>query len=101
MRINPILVIFALLMGGQLAGFVGAFIALPIAAILRETIVYLRRHLTFQSWDLPAAPAPPQPVERCPECDALVPRGEHECPACGTERTHGDGAAAAAAAAPE
>ena len=56
LRINPMLVIFALLMGGQLAGFVGAFIALPIAAILRETIVYLRRHTRFQRWDLPAEP---------------------------------------------
>ena len=45
LRINPILVIFALLLGGQIAGFVGAFISLPIAAIVRETIVYLRRHL--------------------------------------------------------
>ena len=49
LRINPLLVIFALLLGGQIAGFVGAFIALPIAAIVRETIVYLRRHLVFQS----------------------------------------------------
>src|SRR4051794_24528430 len=73
LRINPILVIFALLMGGQLAGFVGAFIALPIAAILRETIVYLRRHLAFQPWDLPTAqPPPPQAQVRCPECGVLV-----------------------------
>ena len=45
LRINPLLVIFALLLGGQIYGFIGAFIALPIAAILRETVVYLRRHL--------------------------------------------------------
>lgn len=32
-------------MGGRLYGFVGAFIALPLAAIARETAVYLRRHL--------------------------------------------------------
>src|SRR3954454_4826113 len=30
LRINPLLVIFALLLGGQLYGFVGAFIALPL-----------------------------------------------------------------------
>src|SRR5215216_8012573 len=35
LRINPLLVIFALLLGGQLYGFLGAFIALPIAATLR------------------------------------------------------------------
>ena len=58
LRINPLLVIFALLLGGQLYGFLGAFIALPIAAILRETTVYLRRHVRIEPWDLPAvAPA--------------------------------------------
>src|SRR4051795_112315 len=60
LRINPLLVIFALLLGGELAGLLGAFIALPIAAIVRETVVYMYRHLEFQRWDLPAeAPPPP------------------------------------------
>ena len=55
LRINPLLVIFALLLGGQLYGFIGAFIALPIAAVLRETVVYLRRHLVLEPW--PRTPA--------------------------------------------
>src|ERR687898_770003 len=55
LRINPLLVIFALLLGGQVYGFIGAFISLPIAAILRETVVYLRRHLVLEPW--PRAPA--------------------------------------------
>lgn len=50
LRINPILVIFALLVGGELYGIVGALVALPIAAIARETIVYLRRHLVLEPW---------------------------------------------------
>ena len=50
LRINPLLVIFALLLGGQIYGFIGAFIALPIAAVLRETVVYLRRHLVLEPW---------------------------------------------------
>src|SRR4051812_39581942 len=62
LRINPLLVIFALLLGGELAGFVGAFIALPIAAIVRETVVYMHSHLEFQRWDLPAE-APPPPAQ--------------------------------------
>ncbi len=53
LRINPLLVIFALLLGLQLHGVVGALIALPILSILRETAVYLARHLTFESWDSP------------------------------------------------
>jgi predicted PurR-regulated permease PerM len=100
LRINPLLVIFALLMGGQLGGFVGAFIALPIASIVRESVVYLRRHLRFQRWDLPAEPAVAEPQERCPECGVAVPRGAQECAACGTELGDSDAAAAARASAP-
>jgi predicted PurR-regulated permease PerM len=35
LRINPILVIFALLVGGEIYGIVGALVALPIAAVVR------------------------------------------------------------------
>jgi predicted PurR-regulated permease PerM len=107
LRINPLLVIFALLLGGQLYGFIGAFIALPIAAMVRESVVYFHRHLAFERWDLPAAaprPAPPpgeaaQPTP-CPECGADVASGASRCPACGTELGDPDGAAAAGAGAP-
>jgi predicted PurR-regulated permease PerM len=51
LRINPLLVIFALLLGLQLYGIVGALVALPILAVLRETFVYLSRHLTFEPWE--------------------------------------------------
>jgi predicted PurR-regulated permease PerM len=51
LRINPLLVIFALLLGLQLHGIVGALIALPILAILRETVVYLSRHIELEPWD--------------------------------------------------
>jgi predicted PurR-regulated permease PerM len=100
LRINPLLVIFALLLGGEIAGFLGAFLALPIAAILRETIVYLHTHLTFQRWDLPAESPPPRPQVHCPECHALIPRGAEECPACGTELGDRDAAVSASATGP-
>jgi predicted PurR-regulated permease PerM len=51
LRINPLLVIFALLMGLQLDGVIGALVALPVLSVLRETAVYLSRHVTFESWD--------------------------------------------------
>jgi putative heme transporter len=50
LRINPLLVIFALLLGEHMYGVVGALVALPVLAILRETVVYLHRHLSFESW---------------------------------------------------
>jgi predicted PurR-regulated permease PerM len=51
LRINPLLVIFALLLGEHLYGLVGALTALPILSVLRETAVYLNRHLSFEPWD--------------------------------------------------
>jgi predicted PurR-regulated permease PerM len=50
LRINPILIILALLIGYQLYGIAGALIALPVASVLRETVIYLRRHLVFEPW---------------------------------------------------
>ncbi|HEV3093458.1 MAG TPA: AI-2E family transporter [Solirubrobacteraceae bacterium] len=51
LRINPLLVIFALLIGLQLYGIVGALVALPILSVLRETAVYLSRHLKLEPWE--------------------------------------------------
>jgi predicted PurR-regulated permease PerM len=50
LRINPILVILSLLIGFQLYGVAGALVALPVAAVLRETAQYLRRHLVLEPW---------------------------------------------------
>ena len=50
LRINPILVIFALLLGLHVDGIIGSLIALPILSVLRETVLYVRRHTTLESW---------------------------------------------------
>jgi putative heme transporter len=103
LRINPLLVIFALLLGGQMFGIVGAFIALPIAAMVRESVVYFRRHLVFERWDLPAAAAPPPSAlaeDPCPECGAPRPAGATRCSACGTALAGPDAEAAATSSAP-
>jgi predicted PurR-regulated permease PerM len=111
LRINPLLVIFALLIGGRLYGFAGAFLALPLAAVLRETVVYLREHLVLEPWGTPSAealglvpPAPPQTADggarRCPECGTPAGSESAFCAACGTELGDADEAAAAASAAP-
>ena len=103
LRINPLLVIFALLVGGQIYGIIGAFIALPIAAILRETLVYMRRHLILEPW--PRAPAVAlagvgTEAVACPECGAGVAPGATRCPSCGTELGGTDESAVAASAGP-
>jgi predicted PurR-regulated permease PerM len=105
LRINPLLVILALLLGGQLYGFIGAFVALPVAAVIRETVDYLGRHLVLEKWDLPSAAdllhrrAPPSGAV-CPECGAARPAEASFCPSCGTELGTADEAASAASAAP-
>ncbi|HTN23072.1 MAG TPA: AI-2E family transporter, partial [Solirubrobacteraceae bacterium] len=78
LRLNPLLVILALLLGGEIYGFFGAVIALPIAAIVRETVVYLRRHLVFEPWGTASPllmaerppPAPPPAAHPEPEAEA-------------------------------
>ncbi|HWF75347.1 MAG TPA: AI-2E family transporter [Solirubrobacteraceae bacterium] len=57
LRINPILVILALLIGDELYGIAGALLALPVASVLRETVVYLRRHLVLEPWTTAVAGA--------------------------------------------
>jgi predicted PurR-regulated permease PerM len=103
LRINPLLVIFALLLGGQVYGFIGAFISLPLAAIVRESVVYFRRHYAFERWDLPSAAEPVPdalPESRCPECGAPRPERATTCPSCGTELGGPDAEATAASSAP-
>jgi predicted PurR-regulated permease PerM len=89
LRINPLLVIFALLLGGEAYGFLGALLSLPIAAMLRETVVYLRRHLVLEPWGTPTLlglaerrPRPPAP-RLCGECGAETAQGDTFCRACG------------------
>jgi predicted PurR-regulated permease PerM len=88
LRINPILVIFALLLGGEAYGFLGALLSLPIAAMVRETVVYLRRHLVLEPWGtasllgMSAAPARP-PARTCADCGTPASQGDTFCRACG------------------
>ena len=93
LRMNPLVVIFVLLLGGHLHGIVGALVALPLAAIARETALYLRRHLVLEPWGTPSAAvladeAPavePRPARRrCPECGTSAVPSAQFCFACGT-----------------
>jgi predicted PurR-regulated permease PerM len=56
LRINPVLVIVALLFGDSIYGVIGALMALPVAAVIRETILYLRRHVVLEPWRTQAPP---------------------------------------------
>jgi predicted PurR-regulated permease PerM len=91
LRINPLLVIFALLFGAELFGILGALLALPTAAVLRETVVYLREHTVFEPWGTTSPLAVtgfervPDAPRRCPECGQAAPAGDAFCRRCGSE----------------
>jgi predicted PurR-regulated permease PerM len=59
LRINPILIIVALLVGDKLYGIPGALVALPVIAVIRTTVLYLRDHTVLESW---GSPHPPEPL---------------------------------------
>ena len=84
LRINPILVILALLIGFKLYGIAGALLALPIAAVIRQTVLYLRRHLVLEPWGtLGSGVMSNVGVERCPDCGTPAGGRDAYCRSCG------------------
>jgi predicted PurR-regulated permease PerM len=83
LRINPILIILALLIGYQIYGIAGALLALPIATMLRTTVIYLNRHLVLEPWGTLGAGVLGSGLERCPECGAPAAPQDTYCRSCG------------------
>jgi predicted PurR-regulated permease PerM len=54
-ELHPAAVIFAIIVGGALAGLLGAILALPIAAAMRDVVRYLFRRLSPDATDALAA----------------------------------------------
>ena len=50
LRLHPLLVIFGLLAGGEIYGFPGILIALPLLAALRAAWEFFSERVTFQKW---------------------------------------------------
>ena len=85
LRINPILIILGLLIGFTLYGIAGALLALPIATIIRQTVLYLRRHLVLEPWGpLGGSGVLATGLERCPDCGAAAGPHDTYCRSCGT-----------------
>jgi len=86
LRINPILIILSLLIGYQLYGIAGALVALPVAAIIRQAVIYLRRHLVLEPWHTapPLAAVVGLGPDRCPDCGAIAGSADAFCRSCGT-----------------
>ncbi len=85
LRINPILIILALLIGYQLYGIAGSLVALPVIAVMRQTALYLRRHLVLEPWGVMGAGLGMLSVapERCPDCGSAANGDDAYCRVCG------------------
>jgi predicted PurR-regulated permease PerM len=83
LRINPILVILALLIGYEIYGIAGALLALPISAVIRQTVLYLRRHLVLEPWGTMGSGVIAAGLERCPDCGAPAEPRDAFCRTCG------------------
>jgi len=49
-RVHPLVVIFAVLAGGEIHGITGMLIAIPLIPLVKETIVFLRPRTHFEGW---------------------------------------------------
>jgi putative heme transporter len=67
LELHPIVVTFAFLLGGQLAGAIGAIVAIPLAAVVQAFVVkYLERYRAQRGWPGPDEPSSPMPESREP-----------------------------------
>ena len=71
--VHPLVVIFSLLAAAQLYGIAGVFLALPLVAIGREVVLFLRERISFESWrgqplpvEVPVEVTPPDPPPGAP-----------------------------------
>jgi len=55
-RLHPVTVIVALLVGAEFLGVIGVFIAVPVAAVIRVFFTYLRQRMGMEEEPLNAAP---------------------------------------------
>ena len=83
LRVNPILIILGLLVGYQLYGIPGALVALPAIAVIRATVVYLRRHLVLEPWTVAAPEVLAIGPDRCPDCGTAAGERDGFCRSCG------------------
>jgi predicted PurR-regulated permease PerM len=78
LELHPIVVTFAFLLGGQLAGAIGAIVAIPLAAVVQAFVVkYLEGYRAQRGWPGPDDPtvAPAAAPPSTPPDDTAAPVG--------------------------
>ena len=49
-RVHPLLVVFVILAGGQIHGLTGAFLAIPLIPMVKESVTFLSSRVSFEGW---------------------------------------------------
>lgn len=73
--VHPLVVIFGLLIGESLAGFVGVLLAIPVVVIAKESVAFATERLGLDTPEPGAAPEP-APERRAPAPPPAPARGE-------------------------
>jgi predicted PurR-regulated permease PerM len=60
-RVHPLVVIFAILAGGEIHGITGMLIAIPLIPLIKETWLFFRPRLQFEAWCAAVTGASPTP----------------------------------------
>jgi len=77
-RVHPLVVIFAILAGGEIHGISGMLIAIPLIPLVKETAVFLWPRTQFESWgaaaggavDAVTGAAPAEPPDDTPAANS-------------------------------
>ncbi len=69
-RVHPLIVIFAILAGGEIHGLTGMLLAIPLIPLVKETIVFLRPRLRFERWCLSTRGVVDEALEGTPRAAA-------------------------------
>jgi predicted PurR-regulated permease PerM len=81
-ELHPAIVMFAIIVGGSLGGLLGAILALPITAAMRDVVRYLFRRLSPDSPDALAASITGLGLEHHPGIHGVTgPTGDPAVPA--------------------
>ena len=77
LRLHPLLVIFGLLAGGEIYGFLGIFVALPLLAVIRAIWEFFSDRIELEPWEESELPLAGVDVEERPppEVPRAVGRG--------------------------
>ncbi|HJW76373.1 MAG TPA: AI-2E family transporter [Thermoleophilia bacterium] len=70
-RVHPLIVIFVILAGAQIHGVTGAFLAIPLIPMVKESISFFSSRVSFEGWRRESAEPPAVAAASPDEADEL------------------------------